>query len=72
MRPGGTGKRRLVTGLAAEMPTWAPNGRTIMFTGTRLSGNDRSSLYMIRRNGSGLHRLPIKGWLPDWVAEPGS
>ena len=72
MRPDGTGKRRLVTGLAAEMPAWAPDGRTIVFTGTRLFGHDRTSLWVIRLDGSGLRPLSIRGWLPDWVSDAGS
>jgi len=68
MRADGTGKHRLVTGLSAEMPTWAPNGGAIQFSGTRLSGDNPTSLSVIRPDGSGIRRLPMKGWPPDWVA----
>jgi len=32
MRPNGTGERLISTGFIVEGPTWAPNGRTILFT----------------------------------------
>jgi TolB protein len=72
MRPDGSEKRRLFTGLAGEMATWAPNGRAILFTGSRPSGDNRTSLDVIRLDGSGLRRLPMKGWLPDWIGKQGS
>ena len=31
MRPDGTGERRIAKGYLAEGPTWAPNGRVLMF-----------------------------------------
>lgn len=38
MRPDGTGERQLTHGWQDEGPTWAPNGRVLMFTRTLESG----------------------------------
>ena len=67
MRPDGTGKRRIVVGLIGAVPVWAPDGRTIMFAGSRLSRPGVTSLWVIRPDGSGLRRLPIRGQDPDWI-----
>jgi TolB protein len=67
MRLDGTGKHRVVLGLSGEMPTWSPDGRAIMFTGSRLSHPGAAHLWVIRPNGSGLRLLPIEGYLPDWT-----
>jgi TolB protein len=67
MRPDGTAKRRIVVGLIGAMPVWAPDGRTIMFMGSRLSHPDATNLWVVRPDGSGLRRLPIRGDLPDWI-----
>jgi Tol biopolymer transport system component len=67
MRPDGTGKRRVVTSITGAMPVWSLDGRTIMFTGSHLSRPGLSYLWVIRPDGSGLLRLPIRGDLADWI-----
>jgi TolB protein len=67
MRPDGTGKRRIVARLTGEMPVWPPDGRVVMFTGSRLSSPGKKHLWVVRPDGSGLRRLPIRGYLPDWI-----
>ncbi|HUH84307.1 MAG TPA: Tol-Pal system beta propeller repeat protein TolB, partial [Stellaceae bacterium] len=54
MRPDGSGERILATGFLVEGPTWAPNGRVLMFTRqgrTDSSGNGRSRIYSIDLTG---------------------
>jgi Tol biopolymer transport system component len=67
MRPDGTGKRRIVVGLVGAVPVWSPDGRSIMFAGSRLSRPDVTYLWVVRPDGSGLRRLPIRGQDPDWI-----
>jgi Tol biopolymer transport system component len=68
MRPDGTGKRRVVVGLVGSVPVWAPDGRTIMFSGFDPARSEGTYLWIIRPDGSGARRLPIRGEDPDWIA----
>jgi Tol biopolymer transport system component len=67
MRPDGSGKRRVVSGIYATFPSWSPDSRTIMFSGSALS-RPKKHLWVIRLDGSGLRRLPIRGGLADWIS----
>jgi len=54
MRPDGSGERILTTDFLVEGPTWAPNGRVLMYTRqgrTDSSGNGRSRIYSIDLTG---------------------
>jgi TolB protein len=55
IRPDGTGERMLTTAFHAEGPTWAPNGRVLMYFKERTVDNGRSRiarLYSIDLAGS--------------------
>ena len=55
MRPDGTGERILSNGFLVEGPTWAPNGRVLMFfrqTPQDSSGHSSSRLYSIDLTGT--------------------
>jgi Tol biopolymer transport system component len=56
MHPDGTHRRRLVGGMIAALPTWAPDGKTIMFSGSRY-GPFKPTLWLVRPDGTGLRRL---------------
>ncbi|MFL5914853.1 MAG: TolB family protein [Gaiellaceae bacterium] len=66
MKADGSHKRRLIHGLSGAYPVWSPGGHMLMFSGTRSSGADDDSLWVVRSDGSGLRKLPLKGWLVDW------
>jgi len=54
MKPDGQGERILTTDFLVEGPTWAPNGRVLMYTRqgrTDASGNGRSRIYTIDLTG---------------------
>ncbi len=71
MRPDGSGERRLAEGFLVEGPTWAPNGRVLMFfRETRGSGDDQGSvkLYSIDLTGYNEREIvtPIGASDPAW------
>jgi Tol biopolymer transport system component len=66
MAADGSRKRLLTHTISGAFPVWSPDGRAIMFSGGRNGIGDHDHLWVIRPDGSGLRRLPIVGWLPDW------
>jgi len=62
MAADGSGKRLLARG---SFPVWSPDGAAIMFS------DDHDHLIVVRPDGSGRRELPVRGWLPDWVARYG-
>ncbi len=71
MKPDGSDERLLTESYLDEGPTWAPNGRVIMFARkTRSSGNTpgRTQLYTIDLTGRNLKpvRTPGEGSDPAW------
>ncbi|MDB5477574.1 MAG: tolB, partial [Alphaproteobacteria bacterium] len=53
IRPDGTGERMIASSYHVEGPTWAPNGRVLMYFKETASGNSRfSRLYSIDLTGS--------------------
>ena len=71
MRPDGGGERLLSEGFLVEGPTWAPNGRVMMFfRETRGAGNDSGSikLYSIDLTGYNERQMvtPIDASDPAW------
>ncbi len=62
MRPDGTGERQLVESYHAEGPTWAPNGRVLMYfkeTPMGAGGRDYSSrLYTVDLTGYNEREIP--------------
>lgn len=72
MRPDGSGERLLTNGFLVEGPTWAPNGRVLMFfrqTRSDSSGNGGSSrLFSIDLTGQNEREIitPVEGSDPAW------
>ena len=71
MRPDGSGERLLANGYLVEGPTWAPNGRVLMFfRETRSNGRNGSSakLYSIDLTGHNERQIvtPSGGSDPAW------
>lgn len=65
MRPDGSGERALSTGWQDEGPTWAPNGRVIMFTRTFQTGPGGSG------GGSQIWSVDVTGRNERRVLSPG-
>ena len=80
MRPDGTRQRRITRARGfgqnpQQNPTWSPDGKWIAFASDRgqmPSGGERSELYVMRPNGTGLRRLTHDrsvdsnpAWSPD-------
>jgi TolB protein len=63
MRTDGSGERTLTSSFLDEGPTWAPNGRVIMFT--RGSPGGRSRLYSVDLTGSNERAIPTPGDASD-------
>jgi len=72
MRPDGSGERLLAEDFLVEGPTWAPNGRVLMFFRQQPSNNDgsggRSRLYSIDLTGQNEREVitPIDASDPAW------
>lgn len=71
MRPDGSGERTLTESWLDEGPTWAPNGRVIMFTRQQPSsraGAVKSRLYSVDITGYNLREVltPIDASDPAW------
>jgi len=65
MRPDGSGERQLTHGWQDEGPTWAPNGRVLMFTRTLQSGANGAG------GGSQIWSIDITGRNERRVLSPG-
>ena len=71
MRPDGSGERILTEDFLVEGPTWAPNGRVLMFFRQRpsdRSGRSESKLYSIDLTGYNERQVvtPLDGSDPAW------
>lgn len=72
MRPDGTGERLLTESFLDEAPTWAPNGRVIMFFRQEPRRDDGSggevALWSVDLTGFNLRRVvtPLDGSDPAW------
>ncbi|EBA03818.1 translocation protein TolB precursor [Rhodobacterales bacterium HTCC2150] len=58
MRTDGSEERLLTSSFLDEGPTWAPNGRVIMFMRETSGANGTSSLYSVDLTGRNLKRVP--------------
>ena len=67
MKPDGSGERLLVSTFHAEGPTWAPNGRVIMYF-TDPGGDGGPSLYSVDIWGRNNQKIPSEGYAsdPNW------
>ena len=72
MRPDGSGERILTESFLDEAPTWAPNGRVIMFyrqiPGKNSARDDRTRLWSVDLTGYNLREMitPIDASDPAW------
>ena len=69
MRPDGSGERLLSEGFLVEGPTWAPNGRVLMFFRQepmdKEGGGGGASLYTVDLTGHNLRRVVTPGFASD-------
>jgi len=61
-RLGGTPRRLTYRG--GSGPSWSPHGTKLAFV--RSTGSGRAGIYLVRRDGSDLHRLTSRGGDPAW------
>ena len=68
MRTDGTEERLLTSSFLDEGPTWAPNGRVIMFARETQGANGTTALYSVDITGRNLRRVttPQGGSDPSW------
>jgi len=69
MRPDGTGERMLSNGWEDEGPTWAPNGRVLMFTRT-IQGGRGSQIWSVDVTGRNERRVATPGDASDPAWSP--
>jgi TolB protein len=69
MKPDGSGERILTSGWHNEGPTFAPNGRVLMFFRDP-GGNSGPSLYTVDVSGRNEQRVPTPGYASDPAWSP--
>ncbi|MBL8580739.1 MAG: Tol-Pal system protein TolB [Rhizobiaceae bacterium] len=69
MRTDGSGERILSTGFAQEGPTWAPNGRVLMFF-REDAGSGGPRLYSVDLTGRNLQKIPTANYASDPAWSP--
>ncbi len=69
MKPDGSGERILVSSFHAEGPSWAPNGRVIMYFSDP-GGNDGPRLYTVDIWGRNLQQIPSETFASDPTWSP--
>jgi TolB protein len=69
MRPDGSGERVISTGWEDEGPTWAPNGRVLMFSRT-LRGGNGSQIWSVDVTGRNEQRVLTPGGASDPAWSP--
>ncbi|NWG26504.1 MAG: PD40 domain-containing protein, partial [Pseudorhodoplanes sp.] len=67
IRPDGSGERLLTEGFHNEGPTFAPNGRVLMFFREQGPG---PALYTVDINGRNEQRIPTPGFASDPAWSP--
>jgi len=65
MRVDGSEERLLTASFLDEGPTWAPNGRGIMFARETQGSGGESGLYSVDISGRNLKRIPTEGGASD-------
>ncbi|MCB1456012.1 MAG: PD40 domain-containing protein, partial [Nitratireductor sp.] len=70
MKPDGSGERILTEGFHNEGPTWAPNGRVLMFFRDSTGQNGGPSLYSIDITGYNERRIPTPSFASDPAWSP--
>jgi TolB protein len=69
IKPDGSGERLLTEGFHNEGPTWAPNGRVLMFFRDP-GGNSGPSLYTVDITGRNEQRIPTPSYASDPAWSP--
>ncbi len=69
MRPDGSGERVITAGWEDEGPTWAPNGRVLMFTAF-VAGRSRRANMVGGRDGQNQRRVLTPGSASDPAWSP--
>jgi len=69
MKPDGSGERILTTGFHNEGPTWAPNGRVLMFF-RQNAGAGGPQLYSIDLTGYNEQLISTQGFASDPAWSP--
>lgn len=70
INPDGSGERILTEGFHNEGPTWAPNGRVLMFFREAPGENGGPSLYSIDLTGYNERRVPVQQFASDPAWSP--
>ncbi|MBN8632453.1 MAG: Tol-Pal system protein TolB [Rhodobacterales bacterium] len=70
MRTDGSEERLLTASFLDEGPTWAPNGRVLMFTRETSGGGGQSSLWSVDITGRNLKQIPTEGPASDPAWSP--
>ena len=70
MRPDGSGERILTTSYLDEGPTWAPNGRVIMFTRETSGAGGQAQLWSVDISGRNARQIPTEGPASDPAWSP--
>ncbi len=70
MRPDGSGERILTTGYHNEGPTWAPNGRVLMFFREARGENGGPQLYSVDLTGRNEQRIQTGAFASDPAWSP--
>ena len=68
MRPDGSGEKLLTASYLDEGPTWAPNGRVLMFYRETPGEAGGPQIYSVDITGRNLRRVPTAGFAsaPSW------
>ncbi len=70
MRPDGSGERLLTEGYHNEGPTWAPNGRVLMFFRETRGEQGGPTLYSVDLTGRNEQQVPTPGFASDPAWSP--
>ncbi len=70
IRPDGSGERILTSGYHNEGPTWAPNGRVLMFFRESRGPNGGPHLFTVDLTGYNERRVPTPGFASDPAWSP--
>lgn len=70
MRPDGSGERILTDGFHNEGPTWAPNGRLLMFFRESQGAQGGPALYSVDLTGRNEQRVPTPSFASDPAWSP--
>ena len=70
IKPDGSGERILTSGYHNEGPTWAPNGRVLMFFRESRGANGGPHLFTVDLTGYNERRVPTPGFASDPAWSP--